>query len=68
MKIKFLQDVELECFGFSSPNTDIENFKSGEITDIDIRNDEKTEIQFGDGSVSFVNDDFWKVVEVLEED
>lgn len=67
MKIKLLQDMELETF--SSPQQhkpDIEDFKAGEILEIDVCNDEKSEIQFGDGGISFVTPEFWESVEVLE--
>ena len=72
MKIKFLKDVELEivtdCVN-DRATTENETFRAGDETEIDICDGEEipnaSEIQFGDGSVSFVTPDFWAAVSIL---
>ena len=66
MIIKFKQDIELEVVTgveeFGSYSTENETFRAGSMTEIDKISD--SEIQFGDGSVSFVTPEFWAAVEV----
>jgi hypothetical protein len=71
MKIQFLEDAELEIITRvidDEPQTEREYFKKGDKTDFDICDDLEPpfarEIQFGDGSVAFVNENFWKNVEI----
>ncbi len=57
--------------GDDSYDTDSETFNAGEELDIDICDGlnppDSREIQFADGSVSFVTPDFWQDVEVVKE-
>jgi len=69
MKIRFTKDVELELFESAKfPVVVIDKFKSGTKSEIDICDDMQPpfarEIQFGDGSVAFVTEDFWKCVDI----
>jgi hypothetical protein len=74
MKLKLLQDVELEVVvdfdqTTDEPTYETVTFLQNDEIDIDIC-DAATpplarEIQFGDGSVAFVTPDFWAVVEIL---
>jgi hypothetical protein len=74
MKIKFLQDVELQVvvdFDYERDEAkyDTVTFLRDDVTEIDICDADKPpmarEIQFGDGSVAFVTPEFWSVVEIL---
>lgn len=74
MKIKFLQDVELQIVvdfdqATDEPTYDSVTFLQNDETEIDICDAANPplarEIQFGDGSVAFVTPEFWAVVECL---
>ena len=73
MQIKFNTDFELEIV--TSVKNDravieVEVFRAGQETEIDICDDMEppfaSEIQFGDGSVAFVDEDFWKAVSIVD--
>jgi hypothetical protein len=73
MQIKFNADFELEIVTSIEndiPITEIEVFRAGQETEIDICDDMEppfaSEIQFGDGSVAFVDEDFWKAVSIVD--
>lgn len=70
MKIKFLNTVSLEIVtGIVDdiPEYDDVTFQAGEQTEIDICDDKRSEIQFGDGDVAFVLPEFWDAVEILHD-
>jgi hypothetical protein len=71
MKIRFTEDVELEVvtgMKGDEPITEPVTFLKGEQSEIDICDDLQppfaSEIQFGDGCVAFVIEDFWKCVDI----
>jgi hypothetical protein len=72
MIIKFKQDVELEVVTGAMDDyiesdyieSENETFRAGSQTEIDKISE--SEIQFGDGSVSFVTPEFWVAVEIVE--
>jgi hypothetical protein len=75
MRIRFNKNIELEAVtGMEDdvPQTEPAVFLEGEETDIDICDDKQppdaAEIQFGDGSVSFVTPPFWADVTILSHD
>lgn len=75
MKVKFIKDVELEVVtGLRNdvPTTKNELFKAGSELEFDICDEleppEASEIQFGDGTVSFVTANFWTAVTIIEKD
>jgi hypothetical protein len=62
MKIKFLKDQFIECFGFDEDGEqimEVEKVLQDEVFDVDILDDdvrdESIQIQFGNGSVSFID-------------
>lgn len=70
MRIRFKQDVELQIvteMDGDTPITENETFKAGEETEIDVCDEEKHEIQFGNGSCAYVMDDFWTMVEIVQD-
>ena len=75
MKIKALENIVLECItglgdDGDSPEKVTEVLAKGDIIEVDICDNktppEASEIQFGDGSVSFVTPEFWASVEILQ--
>jgi hypothetical protein len=52
MKIKFLKDQFIECFGFDEDGEQIMEVEK--VLHDDVR-DESIQIQFGNGSVSFID-------------
>lgn len=73
MIIHFTRDVELEVVTDFDETTDTavtrnERFKAGEQTEIDICDGMQPpfarEIQFGNGDVAFVTENFWKNVDI----
>lgn len=71
MRIKFNTDFELEIVTSAEGDyivREIEYFRAGQETEIDICDDMPPpfvrEIQFGDGSVAFVGEEFWKSVSI----
>ena len=61
MKIRFIQDVELQIIneidGDGIPtHFDYERFVAGEVIDVDIfeQNNNSISVQFGDGSISII--------------
>jgi hypothetical protein len=74
MQIKAKQNLQLEIvvgmIDEDTPETETEVVLKGEVHEIDIC-DNKTppdasEIQFGDGSVTFVTPEFWNAVEIIK--
>jgi hypothetical protein len=69
MKLRFKHDVELQVF--ESPETSRpELFIENEIIEVDICDFKEppiaSELQFGNGDVTFVDSDFWNHVEIIE--
>ena len=69
MKIKFNQDVTLTVIvDVDEPEGEDFEFQKDTIEDAEIIDGgppHDSQLQFGDGSVTFVPSDFWKLVSVL---
>ena len=73
MKIKLNSDMELEVFkSVRQTRPKVEKFPKNTILEIDICDELEppiaSEIQFADGCISFVTEDFWKDVIIIEKD
>jgi hypothetical protein len=72
MKIRFNENVDLEIVVGTKRNGEpvyeTESFLKGETTEIDICDGLQPpfarEIQFGDGDVAFVEENFWKSIDI----
>ena len=72
MRIKFLKDCSIEvCVGFDNdeePIMEEEKIVKGEIVEVEVLEgleleDEWIQVEFGDGSVGFINKDLFEVIE-----
>ena len=72
MKVKFLKDCFIEvCVGFDDneePMMEEEKIVKGEIVEVEALEgleleDEWIQVEFGDGSVGFINKDLFEVIE-----
>lgn len=74
MKVKFNENIHLEVVTDiidDVPETKDEVFLKDEVSEfyiIDGGFGEKSQIEFGDGSVCFVNESFWGTLTVTEDD
>lgn len=67
LKLRFLEPTELTIYTSDDPDSDeVETFSAGDTITVDLfgAEDSHLSIQFADGSISFVPQDFFEVVEI----